>query len=314
VSEYVPTLDIRRFETEPDTFVAEIGKAYSDFGFCGISHHGISDDTVQNCYGAIKAFFTLPASAKQRYHQPGRGGARGYTGFAVETAKDSQHPDLKEFWHVGREIDGQPPHPCLYANLWPEEVADFQQATYTLYAELEKLGGRVLQALALFLGLQQHFFADKVHYGNSILRAIHYPPIADTSTQSIRAGQHEDINLITLLVGSNEAGLEILRRDGSWLPVTTIEGTIVVNIGDMLQRLTNHVLPSTTHRVVNPAGVAAGEPRYSIPFFMHPNPDFMIKTLDTCVSTERPNRYPEAIAANDYLLQRLEEIGLFGKR
>jgi isopenicillin N synthase-like dioxygenase len=310
----VPTLDIRRFDSEPGSFVAEIGKAYREFGFCGISHHGISDDTVENCYRAIKAFFALPREIKQKYHQPGRGGARGYTGFAVEKARDSQHPDLKEFWHVGREIDGQPPHPCLYANLWPEEVAEFKETTYTLYSALEKLGSRVLEALALFLGLDQHFFANKVHYGNSILRAIHYPPIADTSTQSIRAGQHEDINLITLLVGSNEAGLEILRRDGSWLPVTTIEGTIVVNIGDMLQRLTNHVLPSTTHRVVNPAGVAAGEPRYSIPFFMHPNPDFMIETLQTCISSDRPNQYPHPIAANDYLLQRLQEIGLLGNR
>jgi len=314
VAEYVPTLDIRRFATEPAKFVNDIGKAYADFGFCGISNHGISDDTVENCYRAIKTFFALPATVKQKYHQPGRGGARGYTGFAVEQAKDSQHPDLKEFWHVGREITGELPHPCLYPNLWPDEVAGFREASCLLYSALEKLGGRILEALALFLDLDQHYFADKVHYGNSILRAIHYPPIADTKTQSIRAGQHEDINLITLLVGSNEAGLEILRRDGSWLPVTTIEGTIVVNIGDMLQRLTNHVLPSTTHRVVNPAGVAADEPRYSIPFFMHPNPDFTIKTLDTCIGPERPDRYPKPIAANDYLLQRLEEIGLFGKR
>ena len=244
---------------------------------------------------------------------PGQGGARGYTGFGVEKAKDSNHPDLKEFWHVGRELTGPAPHASLYPNVWPTEVEGFKQATYALYTELEKLGNTVLEALALFLGQQQNYFADKVNYGNSILRPIHYPPIKDTSTQSIRAGQHEDINLITLLVGSNEAGLEILRRDGSWLPVTTIEGTIVVNIGDMLQRLTNHVLPSTTHRVVNPAGAAAGEPRYSIPFFMHPNPDYVIKTLETCISADRPNRYPEPINSNDYLMQRLEEIGLLKK-
>jgi isopenicillin N synthase-like dioxygenase len=178
---------------------------------------------------------------------------------------------------------------------------------------LEGLGCQVLEALALFLKQDQSYFADKVNYGNSILRPIHYPPIADTSTQSIRAGQHEDINLITLLVGSHESGLEILRRDGSWLPVTTIEGTIVVNIGDMLQRLTNHLLPSTTHRVVNPAGAAAGQPRYSIPFFMHPNPDYVIETLESCISAENPNRYPEPINSNDYLMQRLEEIGLLKK-
>ncbi|MDX3775692.1 2-oxoglutarate and iron-dependent oxygenase domain-containing protein [Chromatiaceae bacterium AAb-1] len=310
---YVPTLDITCFETDKAAFVQEIGAAYTEFGFCGISNHGIPDQVIADAYTVLKAFFALPADVKKKYFLDGKGGARGYTGIGVEKAKDSNHPDLKEFWHVGREFDGQAPHPSLYPNVWPTEVAGFKEATYTLYTELEKLGNRVLEALALFLGQEQSFFADKVNYGNSILRPIHYPPIADTNTQSIRAGQHEDINLITLLVGSNEAGLEILRRDGSWLPVTTIEGTIVVNIGDMLQRLTNHVLPSTTHRVVNPAGAAAKEPRYSIPFFMHPNPDFTIETLSSCISDVRPNRYPEPISSNDYLLQRLEEIGLIKK-
>ena len=313
MTQQVPTLDIRRFATDKDNFVAEIGKAYTEFGFCGISGHGIPDEVVANTYTAIKQFFALPNEVKAKYHKPGQGGARGYTAIGVEKAKDSNHPDLKEFWHVGRELDGPAPHPSLYPNVWPTEVEGFKQATYALYSELEKLGNTVLEALALFLGQEQSYFADKVNYGNSILRPIHYPPIKDTSTQSIRAGQHEDINLITLLVGSNEAGLEILRRDGSWLPVTTIEGTIVVNIGDMLQRLTNHVLPSTTHRVVNPAGAAAGEPRYSIPFFMHPNPDYVIKTLDSCISADMPNRYPEPINSNDYLMQRLEEIGLLKK-
>tara|TARA_R110002126_G_scaffold16136_1_gene64958 strand:- start:3174 stop:4121 length:948 start_codon:yes stop_codon:yes gene_type:complete len=313
MTQQVPTLDIRRFATDKDNFVAEIGKAYTEFGFCGISGHGIPDEVVANTYSAIKQFFALPTDIKAQYHKPGQGGARGYTAVGVEKAKDSNHPDLKEFWHVGRELEGPAPHPSLYPNIWPAEVPGFKDATYTLFAELEKLGNRVLEALALYLGQPQQYFADKVNYGNSILRPIHYPPIKDTSTASIRAGRHEDINLITLLVGSNEAGLEILRRDGSWLPVTTIEGTIVVNIGDMLQRLTNHVLPSTTHRVVNPAGTAAGEPRYSIPFFMHPNPDYVIETLDSCISADRPNRYPEPINSNDYLMQRLEEIGLLKK-
>ncbi|MEH8021932.1 isopenicillin N synthase family dioxygenase [Rheinheimera metallidurans] len=313
MTQQVPTLDIRRFATDKDNFVAEIGKAYTEFGFCGISGHGIPDAVVENTYQAIKQFFALPTDVKAKYHTPGQGGARGYTAVGVEKAKDSKHPDLKEFWHVGRELSGPAPHPSLYPNVWPTEVAGFKAATYALYTALEQLGNTVLEALALYLGQQQNYFADKVHYGNSILRAIHYPPIKDTSTQSIRAGQHEDINLITLLVGSNEAGLEILRRDGSWLPVTTIEGTIVVNIGDMLQRLTNHLLPSTTHRVVNPAGIAASEPRYSIPFFMHPNPDYVIDTLKTCINEQQPNRYPQAINSNDYLMQRLEEIGLIKK-
>ena len=276
MTQQVPTLDIRRFATDKDNFVAEIGKAYTEFGFCGISGHGIPDEVVANTYSAIKQFFALPTDIKAQYHKPGQGGARGYTAVGVEKAKDSNHPDLKEFWHVGRELEGPAPHPSLYPNIWPAEVPGFKDATYTLFAELEKLGNRVLEALALYLGQPQQYFADKVNYGNSILRPIHYPPIKDTSTASIRAGRHEDINLITLLVGSNEAGLEILRRDGSWLPVTTIEG-------------------------------------YSIPFFMHPNPDYVIETLDSCISADRPNRYPEPINSNDYLMQRLEEIGLLKK-
>jgi isopenicillin N synthase-like dioxygenase len=310
MSEQVPTLDISRLDSDTERFVAEIGRAYTEFGFCGIKGHGIPDAVIADCYAAVKRFFALPQAVKQVYHQPGQGGARGYTGFGVEKARDSRHPDLKEFWHVGLEAGSPPPHPCLYPNVWPAEVPEFRQATYRLYEALKGLGERVLESLALFLGLERNYFGSKVDYGNSILRPIHYPPIADTTTASIRSGQHEDINLITLLVGSNEAGLEILRKDGTWLPVTTIEGTIVVNIGDMLQRLSNHLLPSTTHRVINPAGAAAGQPRYSIPFFMHPNPDFLIETLPGCISADRPDRYPRPITANDYLLERLAEIGL----
>lgn len=311
MSVQVPDLDIGRLDSDTNAFVAELGGAYTEFGFCSIRGHGISSKTVEDCYTAIKAFFALPTDIKQKYHLAGLGGARGYTGFGIEKAKDSRHPDLKEFWHVGLQTRDSAPHPCLYPNIWPSEVADFQQATYTLYTELQALGGRVLEGLALFLGMPRNYFADNINYGNSILRPIHYPPVTNNSgSGSIRAGQHEDINLITLLVGSHEAGLEILRRDGSWLPVTTQQGEILVNIGDMLQRLSNHVLPSTTHRVVNPVGSQSGQPRYSIPFFLHPNPDFLIETLPTCIRADRPNQYPDAITANDYLLQRLAEIGL----
>lgn len=318
MSATVPTLDIGRMDTDAHAFVKEIGSAYVQFGFCGITGHGISDRTISNCYEVVKQFFALPGNVKQKYHQPGQGGARGYTGFGVEKARDSRHPDLKEFWHVGLELDGPAPHPCLYPNVWPDEVPGLRDATLELYRALQNLGVRVLEAIAMYLQLDRDYFADRVSYGNSILRPIHYPPLynallaANTSTASIRSGQHEDINLITLLIGSNEAGLQILRPDGSWLPVATQEGTIVVNIGDMLQRLSNHVLPSTTHRVVNPAGADAKLPRYSIPFFMHPNPDFLIKTLPSCINAARPDLYPEPITANDYLLQRLAEIGLLG--
>ena len=307
---HVPTLDIRRYDNDRDAFVRDIGTAYREYGFCGISGHGISPQLVDRAYAAFKAFFALPEDVKKRYHVPGSGGARGYTGFMVETAKDSKYPDLKEFWHIGREIPRDSKYAdVMPANLWPAEVADFHEAGYALYTALDQLGVRVLRALALHIDLPEKFFDDKIDFGNSILRPIHYPPITEDEIPNERAGAHEDIHLITLLVGASAEGLQVLTRQGDWLPVTTQGDAIVVNIGDMLQRLTNHVYPSTSHRVVNPTGPKAREPRYSVPFFLHPNPDFLIETLPQCVSAD-PDRYPEPITANDYLMQRLREIKL----
>ncbi|MDH4001721.1 MAG: isopenicillin N synthase family oxygenase, partial [Xanthomonadales bacterium] len=244
-------------------------------------------------------------------YRSGAGGQRGYTPFGIEQARDQTIPDLKEFWHTGREIGADNPWPdILEPNPWPTEVPEFRDKACELYAALDRLGQKILQIIALSLGLDQHWFARRVQLGNSVLRAIHYPPIRDQQTPAVRAAQHEDINLITLLIGSNEAGLQILSREGRWIEVTSIPGTIVVNIGDMMKRLTNHVLPSTPHRVVNPPGEKAGQARYSIPFFMHPNPDFEIETLPTCISEENPNRYPDPISANDFLNERLREIKL----
>ena len=308
---YVPTLDIRRYDSDRDNFVRELGQAYEQFGFCGISGHGLSQELLDGAYDVFQRFFALPADVKQRYHVPGGGGARGYTPFKVETAKDSQHPDLKEFWHIGREIPRDSRHAdVMPPNLWPEEVEGFREFGYGLYQALDQLGVRVLRALALYIGLPENWFDDKIDQGNSILRPIHYPPIETEDVPNVRAGAHEDINFITLLIGASAAGLELLGKDGQWLPVTTQGDAIVVNIGDMLQRLTNHVYPSTTHRVVNPKGDAARKPRYSIPFFLHPNPDFLISTLPSCVSAGNPDRYPEPITAHGYLMQRLREIRL----
>jgi len=246
-----------------------------------------------------------------RYYVEGGGGARGYTPFKIETAKDSQYPDLKEFWHIGREISRDSPYAdIMQANLWPEEVPALRTAGYALYEALDQLGSRVLAALAEDLGLPADFFAGRTDCGNSILRPLHYPPIENAEVPNLRSGAHEDINLITLLVGASAAGLEILTRTGEWLPVTTQGDAIVVNIGDMLQRLTNHVYPSTTHRVVNPPGEEGRKPRYSVPFFLHPNPDCSLAVLPGCVTSDNPSRYAESITANEYLMQRLREIGL----
>ena len=307
----VPTLDISRFDTDRDAFVADLGRAYREYGFCGISGHGIPAALIDGAYAAFERFFDLPEAVKRRYHVAGGGGARGYTPYKVETAKDAKHADLKEFWHVGREIPRDSQYATIMAeNLWPEEVPEFRTLGYALYQALDDLGSRVLSALALHIGLPEDWFADKTNVGNSILRPIHYPPITEDEIPNERAGAHEDINLITLLIGASAEGLQVLTRQGDWLPVTTQGDAIVVNIGDVLQRLTNHVYPSTSHRVVNPTGPKAREPRYSVPFFLHPNPDFLIETLPQCVSAENPDRYPEPITANDYLMQRLREIKL----
>ena len=312
----IPTLDIRRFthassDADREAFVAELGATYREWGFAGIRGHGIPQALVDEAYDAFRRFFALPDEAKRRYHVPGGGGARGYTPFMVETAKDSRYPDLKEFWHIGREIPRDSRHAAdMPPNLWPEEVPGFREAGYGLYTALDDLGSQVLSALALHIGLPADWFADKTDFGNSILRPIHYPPITSPEVPNVRAGAHEDINLITLLVGASAAGLEVLSRKGEWVPFTAAEDTIVVNIGDMLQRLTNHVYPSTTHRVVNPPGEEARKPRYSVPFFLHPNPDFLIDVLPSCVDASNPNRYPQPITAQDYLLERLREIKL----
>jgi len=307
----VPTLDISRYDSDRANFVAELGRAYREYGFCGISGHGIPSSLIDGAYDAFQRFFALPDEVKRRYHVKGGGGARGYTPFMVETAKDSQYPDLKEFWHVGREI----PRDSHYAevmpeNLWPEEVSEFRELGYGLYQALDDLGTRVLRALALHIDLPESYFEDKTNFGNSILRPIHYPPITQAEVPNVRAGAHEDINFITLLVGASAEGLQVLTRQGEWLPITTQGDAIVVKIGDMLQRLTNHVYPSTTHRVVNPPGDKARQPRFSVPFFLHPNPDFMIDVLPQCVSADNPSRYQQPISAHDYLMERLREIRL----
>ena len=312
----IPTLDIRRF-THPaspadrEAFVADLGAAYREWGFAGIRNHGIPQPLIDEAYAAFKAFFALPEATKKQYHVPGGGGARGYTPFGVETAKDSKHFDLKEFWHIGREIpDGSKYRDVMPPNQWPAEVPEFREKGYALYQALDDLGSQVLRALALHIGLPEDYFADKTNVGNSILRPIHYPPITADDIPNVRAGAHGDINLITLLVGASAAGLEVLSHDGEWVPFTSDADTIVVNIGDMLQRLTNHVYPSTIHRVVNPPGDLARQPRYSVPFFLHPNPDFLIDVLPSCITPDNPSRYPEPITAQGYLEERLREIKL----
>ena len=298
------------YHQDLDRFAAAIGGAFERYGFAILAEHGLDPALVEGADARAKAFFALPEAVKRRHHVPGGGGQRGYTPFGIETAKGAQLHDLKEFWHVGRELpQGHPYRAFMPENLWPEEVEGFREHVYGLFHAFDALGGRILHAIARYLGLADDFFVAPMTDGNSILRLLHYPPVAADSPH-VRAGAHEDINVITLLLGAEEAGLELLDRDGRWLAVRPPAGGLVINVGDMLQRLTNHVLPSTTHRVVNPAPERRGLSRYSTPFFHHFAPDYRIETLPGCVSAARPNRYPEPITADGYLRQRLREIRL----
>jgi isopenicillin N synthase-like dioxygenase len=302
-----PAIEPVSFRLPPRDFAASLGASFERHGFAVVEGHGI-DATLSGAVMAdAKAVFALPEAAKLAYQVAAGAGQRGYTPFAVETAKGAVHADLKEFWHVGRETDGRQGPPL--DNVWPAEVAVFRPDSLALFAAFETFGGAVLAAIGDHLKLPADLLGDAVRGGNSVLRLLRYPP-SDFDGPAIRAGPHEDINAITLLLGAEEAGLEILDRDGAWLPINPPPGAVVVNIGDMLARLTNDVLPSTTHRVVNPAPERRGVARYSMPFFLHFRSDFLIQTRSECVSPLRPDRYPEPITAGDFLDQRLREIRL----
>ena len=289
----------------------ELGNSFAEYGFAIVRDHGIPSDLIARAEEKSRAFFALPEEVKMQYHLKGMGGARGYTPFGIERAKDAQVHDLKEFWHVGRTLPpGHPLEQYMQPNVWPEEVESFRDTFETLFGEFEKCGLRILSAIALHLGLEEHFFDPTVKDGNSVMRLLHYPPVPVEAEGRIRAAAHEDINTITLLLGAEEAGLELLAKDGRWLPVSPPEGALAVNIGDMLQRLTNGRLRSTTHRVINPVGERARFPRYSMPFFLHFRPDFLIEALESCVDEERRGEIESPITAHDYLMQRLREINL----
>lgn len=290
----------------------ELGRSFEEYGFAVIRDHGIPQDLIDRAEALSKQFFALPEDVKRAYHIPGGGGARGYTPFGTEKAKDANVHDLKEFWHVGRELpEGHPLSEYMADNIWPAEVEDFQETFTELYAAFETAGGRVLEAIALHLGLDRDFFAGTVEDGNSVMRLLRYPPLEGAEAEgAIRAAAHGDINTITLLLGAEEAGLELLTRQGDWKSVDVPEGALVINVGDMLERLTNGKLPSTQHRVVNPRGEAAYRARYSMPFFLHFRPDYVIETLPSCIDPAHPQDHPAPISSHEFLMQRLREINL----
>ncbi len=307
----VPTLSLADQAQDPEGFATAFGGSFERFGFAIVADHGVPADLISRAWDQTRALFDRPDAEKRGYFVEGGGGARGYTPFKTEIAKGASAVDLKEFWHVGRELaTGHRFAGQMAPNIWPTDPAGFRDTFVELFAAFDAAGDRLLSAIARHLKLAPDWFDPAVKDGNSVLRLLHYPPIP-ADAEGVRAGAHEDINLITLLLGAEEAGLELLdRQSGRWLSIKPPEGAMVVNVGDMLQRLTNNVLPSTTHRVVNPPPERRGHSRYSMPFFLHPAPDFLIQTLPGCMTVANPDRYPTPITAHDYLHERLVEIGL----
>lgn len=310
----IPSVNLEDFisndPTRKQKFVNDIGKAYEDIGFVALKGHFLSDELVDRLYKSVKEFFALPVEVKEKYEIEGIGGQRGYTSFGKEHAKDKPEGDLKEFWHFGQYVDDADKNHFDYPeNVDVAEVPTFNSAGKETYQQLEKTGIYVLRALALYLGLDEFYFDNKVKNGNSILRPIHYPPIKSEPKGAVRAGAHGDINLITLLMGASAGGLQVLRKDGVWVDAIAEPDELVINVGDMLSRHTNNKLKSTIHQVVNPPREEWNKPRYSIPFFMHPVSEMDLNVLDNCIDDENPKQFDD-ITAGDFLNQRLREIGL----
>ncbi|MES2688898.1 MAG: 2-oxoglutarate and iron-dependent oxygenase domain-containing protein [Bacteroidota bacterium] len=310
----IPSVDLNDFingtAEQKAAFVQQLGKAYEDIGFVAVKGHFLSDALSTNLYDQVQQFYGLNNDVKESYEVPGLAGQRGYTSFGKEHAKGRTEGDLKEFWQFGQYVDDGDPIKAEYPdNVKVNELSDFNTLGKEAYKKLEETGKYMLRAIALYLGLDEFYFDDKIHNGNSILRAIHYPPITNEPKSAVRAAEHEDINLITLLMGASAEGLEVLNKQNNWVGITALPDQLVVNVGDMLQRLTNNKLKSTTHRVVNPPKEKWGTSRYSIPFFLHPKSSMKLDCLPSTIDGTHPLAY-EPITAGEYLDERLREIGL----
>ncbi|MDB4297299.1 isopenicillin N synthase family oxygenase [Flavobacteriaceae bacterium] len=317
----IPSVDLSEFLSDntkdKKAFVHKIGTAFSTIGFVALSGHFLSDELVDELYLEIKNFFNLPQNIKDKYEIDGLGGQRGYTSFGKESAKGKKEGDLKEFWHFGqypenRELLSEVLQKVLIPNVIVTELPNFNTVGKKIYQQLERTAKYVLRALALYLEIDENYFDNYILNGNSILRPIHYPPIVSEPKGAVRAAAHGDINLITLLMGAHGKGLQVQNLKGEWLDAIAAPNELMINVGDMLARLTNNKLKSTIHQVVNPPKESWGTSRYSIPFFMHSVPTMDLTCLDNCVTIENPKQFTD-ITAGDYLTERLIELGLIKK-
>lgn len=310
----IPSVNLSNFLSKDiekkNTFVKNIGNAYEKIGFVALRGHFLDTPLIESLYGEIQKFFDLPLSKKLNYEIEGIGGQRGYTSFGKESAKGSDEGDLKEFWHFGQQLSKDSPYLNLYPkNVTINEMPNFNKVGNQAYHKLEETGIYVLRALALYIGLDELYFDKYIKEGNSILRPIHYPPITSNPKNAVRSSEHTDINLITLLMGAQGSGLQVQNNNGDWIDAIAEDDELMINVGDMLSRLTNNKLKSTIHRVVNPPKNKWGVSRYSIPFFMHPISEMKLNCLENCIDNNHPKLYKN-ITAGDYLDERLHDLGL----
>ncbi|WP_067149206.1 isopenicillin N synthase family dioxygenase [Pseudotamlana agarivorans] len=310
----IPSVDLKDFisndAAKKQNFVNAIGKAYEEIGFVALKGHFLNQELEENLYKEIKNFFDLPIETKQKYEIPEIGGQRGYVSFGKESAKGKKEGDLKEFWHFGQYVEDDDALKAEYPdNVMVEELPGFNSTGKEAYQMLEKTAKYVLRALAIHLNLEETYFDQYIHNGNSILRPIHYPPISEEPKDAVRAAAHGDINLITLLMGAQGRGLQVQNHKGEWIDAIAEPDELMINVGDMLSRHTNNKLKSTIHRVINPPKELWGTSRYSIPFFMHPISAMKLDVLEDCVDAENPKAF-EDITAGEFLRERLIELGL----
>ena len=310
----IPSVDLNDFLSDDlqkkSLFVDTIGSAFQEIGFCAVRGHFLDDQLVKKLYDQIKLFFDLPTDIKKKYEHPEFSGQRGYVSFGKESAKGSKHGDLKEYWHFGQYVSENESHKYNYfPNIKVDELPEFNIVGEEVYKTLEKTAKYVLRALALYLKIDENYFDNYIHNGNSILRPIHYPPIMEDPKEAVRASAHGDINLITLLMGAHGKGLQVQKTNGDWIDAVASKDELMINIGDMLSRHTNNVLKSTVHRVVNPDNSKLNTSRYSIPFFMHPKPHMDLSCLEGCVDKDNPKSFDDT-TAGEFLEERLKEIGL----
>ena len=308
----IPSVNLQDFvsgdETRKQKFIKEIGSAFENIGFVALSGHFLSDELVESLYGEVKQFFGLSDDVKSKYEIEGIGGQRGYTSFGKEHAKGRTAGDLKEFWHFGQYVENNPKLEAEYPeNVTVSELPEFNKVGKETYQQLEKTAKYVLRALALHLGLEETYFDDFIKNGNSILRPIHYPPITSEPKDAVRAAAHGDINLITLLMGAHGKGLQVQNHKGEWIDAIAKPDQLMINVGDMLSRLSNNKLKSTIHQVVNPPRELWGSSRYSIPFFMHPISEMPLNCLENCVDEANPKQFDD-ITAGEYLHERLVDL------